>query len=64
MERIMSTPDEFRRYAGECLESAKNATDDIARTRFLELAKMWMTAASQLDAGMSVPLAPNEHNHQ
>jgi hypothetical protein len=54
----MSTPDDFRRFAGECLESAKNATDDIARQRFLELAKLWMTAAQQLDDGISVPLAP------
>jgi hypothetical protein len=63
----MSTQDDFRRYAGECLESAKSATDEIARKRFLELAKLWMTAASQLDDGMSVPLAPkdvNNDNHQ
>jgi hypothetical protein len=59
----MSTPDDFRRYAGECLESAKRAGSDIERKRFLELAKLWMTAASQLDDGMSVPLAPKDaHN--
>jgi hypothetical protein len=63
MERIVSTSDDFRRYAGECLESAKHATDDIVRKRFLELAKLWMTAASQLDGRMSVPLAPKDpHN--
>jgi hypothetical protein len=60
----MSTSDDFRRYAGECLESAKHAPDEIARKRFLELAKLWMTAASQLDDGMSVPLAPEAGNHK
>jgi hypothetical protein len=54
----MATPDDFRRYAGECLESAKHATDEIERRRFLELANLWMTAATQLDEGLSVPLAP------
>jgi hypothetical protein len=59
----MTTQDDFRRYAGECLESAKYATDDTARKRFIELAKLWMTAAQQLDDGMSVPLAPKDtHN--
>jgi hypothetical protein len=55
----MTTPDDFRRYAGECIESARTATDDISRKRFLELARMWMTAAQQLNDGMSVTLAPS-----
>lgn len=63
----MSTKDDFRRYAGECFEPAKDATEDIARKRFLELAKLWMTAASQLDDGIPDPLAPKDvssDNHQ
>ncbi|MBX9772919.1 MAG: hypothetical protein K2Y71_00795 [Xanthobacteraceae bacterium] len=59
----MSTPDEFRRYAAECIESAKHARDDIARQRFLDLAKMWMTAARQLDDGMAVPLVPADRSN-
>jgi hypothetical protein len=59
----MASQDDFHLYASECLESAMSATDYIARKRFLELAKLWMTAAQQLDDGMSVPLAPKDtHN--
>jgi hypothetical protein len=56
----MATQDDFLLYASECLESAMSATDNIARKRFLELAKLWITAAQQLDDGMSVPLAPKD----
>lgn len=55
----MSTQDDFRLYASECLESAMNATDNVVRQRS-ELARLWMTAAQQLDDGMSVPLAPKD----
>ena len=46
------------------LSPAKCARDDITRQRFLELAKLWRTAAQQLDDGMSVPLAPEAGNHK
>jgi hypothetical protein len=63
----MSTPNDFRRYADECLQSAENARDDFTRKRFLDLAKLWMTAARQRDDGMSAPLVPKDvhnDNHQ
>ena len=46
---------EYRQYAAECLESARTAMTEEVRKHFLELAKMWMTAARQLDDGMSIP---------
>lgn len=46
---------EYRQYAAECLESARTATTEDIRKHFLELAKMWMTAAQQLDDGISIP---------
>ncbi len=46
---------EYRQYAAECLESARTATTEEVRKHFLELARMWMTAAQQLDDGMSIP---------
>jgi hypothetical protein len=49
---------EYRQYAAECLESARTATTEDVRKHFLELAKMWMTAAQQLDDGMSIPPRP------
>ena len=45
----------YRQYAAECLESARTATSEDVRKHFLELAKMWMTAAQQLDDGLSIP---------
>jgi hypothetical protein len=46
---------EYRQYAAECLESARTAMTEDVRKHFLDLAKMWMTAAQQLDDGMSIP---------
>jgi hypothetical protein len=53
----MSKSSEYRQYAEECLQSARTAPSDDARKQFLELAKMWMTAAQQMDDGMSIPLS-------
>jgi hypothetical protein len=55
----MSKSSEYRQYAEECLESARTATSEDERKQFLDLAKMWMTAAQQMDDGMSVPPAPS-----
>jgi len=57
----MSKQDECRQYAGECIESAKTATDDAARKQYLDLAKQWMTAAQQMDDGAAMPVpAPRD----
>ena len=47
----MSKQDEYRQYASEAIESARIATSDAVRKHFLDLAKMWMTAAQQMDDG-------------
>ena len=54
----MADANEYRQYAAECLESARTATTEDVRKHFLELAKMWMTAAQQLDDGIAVPPSP------
>ena len=54
----MSKQDDYRLYASEAIESARTATTDAVRQQFLDLAKMWMTAAQQIDDGMVGPLAP------
>jgi hypothetical protein len=46
---------EYRQYAAECLESARTAMTEEVRKHFLDLAKMWMTAAQQLEDGISIP---------
>ena len=45
----MHTAAEYRRYAEECVESARSATSDDVRIQFLELAKLWLAAATQLE---------------
>jgi hypothetical protein len=45
----MTTAVEYRQYAQECIESAREATSEPVRKQFLELAKLWMTAAERLD---------------
>ena len=59
----MSKQDEYRQYAGECIASAKTATDDATRKQVLDLAKQWMTAAQQMydGAAMPVPTATDSH---
>ena len=54
----MADANEYRQYADECLESARTAMTEDVRRHFLDLAKMWMTAAQQLDDGMSIPPSP------
>jgi hypothetical protein len=46
----MATAAEFREYAQECIESARQTSSDVLRKQFLELAKLWMTAAALMDS--------------
>ncbi|HZO45542.1 MAG TPA: hypothetical protein VFB68_06585 [Xanthobacteraceae bacterium] len=54
----MADANEYRQYAAECLESARTATTEDVRKHFLDLAMMWLTAAQQLDDGISIPPSP------
>ena len=56
----MAEAQEYRQYAAECLESARTAIAEEVRRHFLELARMWMTAAQQLDDGISIPPNPED----
>ena len=51
----MSTPAEFRKFAEECIQSARAATSEDVRKHFLDLAKMWKTAAQMIDDGVEAP---------
>ena len=46
----MTTANEYRQYARECMDSARDATSEPVRNQFLELAKLWLTAAARADA--------------
>ncbi len=45
----MSTTEEYRKYAEECFGWARNAKTDAERQAFLEMANVWMQAASLED---------------
>jgi hypothetical protein len=45
-----TTANEYRRYAKECIDCAREAKSDRVRKRFLDLAKLWMTSAERMDA--------------
>lgn len=51
----MTTAKHYRQFAQECIESAREATSESIRKQFLDLAKLWMTAADQIDARDDVP---------
>jgi hypothetical protein len=46
---MLNTPTAYRQYAQECMDSARVATSNAARIQFLELAQLWMAAATQMD---------------
>jgi hypothetical protein len=52
----MPTAQEYRQYAEECMQSARKATSEEVRKQFLDLARLWTTAAQKTDDGMSVPI--------
>jgi hypothetical protein len=45
----VTTAAEYHQYAQECMQSARDATNDTVRLQFLELAKLWMAAAHRVD---------------
>jgi hypothetical protein len=45
----MPTPADYRQYAQECMDSARAANSEAVRTQFLELAQLWLAAATELE---------------
>jgi hypothetical protein len=58
----VTTAAEYREYARECMEDARNATTESVRQHFLELAKLWMTAALKLDGRVGENLTASRVN--
>jgi hypothetical protein len=55
----MSKQDEYRQFANEAIESARTATSEDVRKQFLEMARIWTTAAQQLDDGRAPQVTAN-----
>ena len=45
----MTTATGYRQYARECMDSARGAMSAPVRNQFIELAKLWLTAAARTD---------------
>jgi hypothetical protein len=62
----MTTADEFREYAKECLRWADEAETDEQRQSFLDMARDWTLAAMRLDGmlGQDDPGQPFENIRQ
>jgi hypothetical protein len=58
----VTTAAEYREYARECMEAARNATTDAVRQHCLELAKLWTTAALTLDGRVGGNLTASRVN--
>jgi hypothetical protein len=48
----MTTPQEYRQYAEECLRWAREAKTEIERQQLLELANAWVQAAALQDGAL------------
>lgn len=57
----MTTPDEFRKFAEECMLAAREAKTDAERNAFLDMAKSWTKAAALMTNGEAIapPTAPD-----
>jgi hypothetical protein len=56
----VSTAKEYRAYAAECMESARNAGSDIEQDTFLQMAADWLQAATMAE----MPIPPtNKQEH-
>ena len=49
MGRVMTTADEYRQYARECLQWAEQAETDDERLSLISMATDWTLAAVRLD---------------
>ena len=56
----MSTVDEYRKYARDCLRWANRALTEEQRKQFLSLAREWQEAASSIDG--TPPIEPGKRS--
>jgi hypothetical protein len=49
----MSRPDEYRRFAAECLKMAQTAEEEQNRATFLQMARVWFALAEREEARSS-----------
>jgi hypothetical protein len=52
----MRTAAEYRQYAIDCIESAREAATELIREQYLDLAVLWLKAATQIAKQPGLPL--------
>jgi hypothetical protein len=52
----MTTAADYRQFAQECIDSARDAPSESARQQFLDLAQLWIKAAQHMDAREPPPV--------
>jgi hypothetical protein len=50
----MTTPEQYRQFADECMQAAREAKTDAERKVFLDMAKSWTKAAAQMTNGEAI----------
>ena len=60
----MISSDQYRKYAYECIQSARIATSDPVRKQFLDLAQLWMKVADRMDLVEAPPQPTNSGQHR
>jgi hypothetical protein len=55
----MSSPDEYRRFAAECIELAKQATDPNDKARLMQMAQAWLDLADKRTLGKTQTNKPD-----
>jgi len=57
----MTTAAQYRQYANECIDSAREAQTTEERLQFLKLAKIWLTSAESIER-LSAPADSTRNN--
>lgn len=60
----MKTAAEYRAMADECLKWAREARTNEVRASYLQLAQIWLNAASELDTPTRTPPTPDDQPNQ
>jgi hypothetical protein len=47
----MTTADEYKHFADECMKWAREAKSDVDRKAFLDMARAWTVAAAKANGG-------------
>jgi hypothetical protein len=55
----MASAEDYRRYAGECLRLAQNASEPDDKARLLQMAQAWHDLADKLAANDSTDTPPS-----